>query len=235
MKKIKLISIAVLFLSVCSSFQMIAAQENTKSDQNSDVKIQQAIEQEKKAMVEQKKEQEDANKLLEEKQSEMDEAMKDIRVEVETSDQGDDAMKIFRRKGDRSFRFDEPFVFSSPRAEAFFGHEGGGDSESTTWNFSKTVKENSFTREYSFDVEKTANSVVMSVNGDCKAGEIRIKIIMPNGKNYSDIVIDEFGNLNWRKSFNISETENQDKAGEWKFKIESTKATGYFKISLQTY
>ena len=79
------------------------------------------------------------------------------------------------------------------------------------------------------------NTVVMAVNGDCKAGEIRIKIVMPNGKTYSDIVIDESGNLNLRKSFTISETENKDKAGAWKFEINSSKATGYFKISLQTY
>jgi hypothetical protein len=97
------------------------------------------------------------------------------------------------------------------------------------------VKENTFSRDYTFDVEKTVKNVLMSVNGDCKAGEIRIKIVMPNGKTYSDIVIDEFGNLNWRKSFNISETENQDKTGEWKFQVSSSKATGYFKISLQTY
>jgi hypothetical protein len=84
-------------------------------------------------------------------------------------------------------------------------------------------------------VEKTVSNVVMSVMGDCKAGDIRIKIVMPNGKNYSDIVIDESGNLNWRKSFAISETENQDKTGEWKFQITSNKATGFFKISLQTY
>ena len=75
----------------------------------------------------------------------------------------------------------------------------------------------------------------MSVMGDCKTGEISIKVITPGGKTYSDILIDEFGNLNWRKSFNISETENQDKAGEWKFKIDSNKATGFFRISLQTY
>jgi len=75
----------------------------------------------------------------------------------------------------------------------------------------------------------------MTVNGDCKAGEIRIKIIMPNGKTYSDVVIDEAGNLNWRKSFNITEEENKDKAGEWKYEIKASKATGFFKISLQTY
>jgi Zn-dependent metalloprotease len=115
------------------------------------------------------------------------------------------------------------------------GQAGDALRERTTWDFSKSVKENTFTRDYTFDVEKTVNSVVMSVMGDCKAGDIHIKIIMPNGKSYSDIIIDEFGNLNWRKSFSISETENQDKTGEWKFQIASNKATGFFKISLQTY
>jgi hypothetical protein len=111
----------------------------------------------------------------------------------------------------------------------------GGNNEKTTWDFSKSVKENSFSRDYTFDVEPTVNTVVMSVNGDCKAGEIRIRIVMPNNKTYSDILIDEYGNLNWRKSFTISEEENKDKAGPWKFQINASKATGYFKISLQTY
>jgi hypothetical protein len=111
----------------------------------------------------------------------------------------------------------------------------GGDVQRTTWDFSKTVKDNTFSQDYTFDVEKTSKSVVMSVMGDCKSGEIRIRIIMPNGKSYSDILIDESGNLNWRKSFTISEKENQDKTGDWKFQITSTKATGFFKISLQAY
>jgi len=111
----------------------------------------------------------------------------------------------------------------------------GGDSERTTWDYSKSVKEKTFSKDYSFEVEKTVKTVVMSVMGDCKSGEIHIKILMPNGKNYSDILIDESGNLNWRKSFTISETENQDKAGDWKFQISSTKATGFFKISLQAF
>jgi hypothetical protein len=177
---------------------------------------------------------EEATKVIKEQQAELEMAPEDIQSQIDAAGHAMDRVKIIDKRHDRSFQFDEPFVFSSPRVEAFYNYDSGGDSEGTTWNFSKSVKENTFTREYTFDVEKTANSVVMSVNGDCKAGEIRIKIIMPNGKNYSDIVIDEFGNLNWRKSFTISETENQDKAGEWKFKIESTKATGYFKISLQT-
>jgi hypothetical protein len=112
-------------------------------------------------------------------------------------------------------------------------HFSNGNSERTTWDFSKSIKESSFNRDYVFDVEKSAKSVVMSVSGDCKEGEIRIKIIMPGGKTFSEVVIDEFGNLNWRKSLTITDTENQDKTGAWKFEIKSSKATGYFKIFFQ--
>jgi hypothetical protein len=238
MKKIKVLLIVVILLSAGSSLNQLTAQEKTKAEKENEIRIQQKIELEKKAMIEHKKAQEDADRILDEKKESLDslnEDLQNIQVEVEALDKAGEPFRIFGRKGKRSFAFDEPFVISPPDVDSFYGHYMGGDSERTTFDFSKAVKENTFSRDYSFDVEKTVNTVVMSVMGDCKAGEIRIKIVMPNGKNYSDIVIDEFGNLNWRKSFTISETENQDKTGEWKFQIASTNATGFFKISLQTF
>ena len=142
-----------------------------------------------------------------------------------------------RSSGNAFDVFDEPMVVSPGPGgsgySVFYGR--GGDSERTTWDYSKQVKESTYTNDLSFDVDKKAKSVSMSLMGDCKSGQIRVKIVMPNGKIYSDIVIDESGNLNWRKSFTISEEQNKDKTGEWKFKIDAAKATGYFKISLQTY
>jgi len=234
MKKLNLFLIVIFLISIGSSFQQVTAQEKTKAEQENEVKIQQAIDQQKKVMAEQKRAQEEALQTLKEQQSELDNALKDVRVEVENAGKAGEAVRIYNQRGNRSFLNGEPFVFSAPDVQSFYGHSMG-DSERTTWDFSKSVKENTFSRDYTFDVEKSVNTVIMSVMGDCKAGEIRIKIVMPNGKSYSDIVIDESGNLNWRKSFTISETENQDKAGEWKFQIASTKATGFFKISLQTY
>jgi hypothetical protein len=233
MKKVKLLLIVVFLLAAGSSMQKISAQEKSKAEQEKEQKMLQAIDEQKKAMTIQKKAQKEAEAAIEDQNAAKEEAMKEIQVEVESAGRAGDAVRIYNQRGNRSFQYGEPFVFT-PGLEAYFGHSGG-DTERTTWDFSKSVKENTFARDYTFDVEKTVNTVVMSVMGDCKAGEIRIRIVMPNGKNYSDIVIDEFGNLNWRKSFTISDTENQDKAGEWKFQISSTKATGFFKISLQTY
>ncbi len=229
MKKIKVLLLTSILLFAGSFLVQTLAQEKSKEEQEKDLKMQQMIENQKKAMVDQKKAQDETVFEFKKQQQDMNDYMKDVQVQVEAAKKAGDEIKIYSPRGGRY----EQFVVS-PDME-FFGHAFGGNSEGTTWDFSKSVKESTFKKEYSFDVEKTASNVIMSVMGDCKAGDIDIKIIMPNGKSYSDIVIDENGNLNWRKSFSISETENKDKTGEWKFQIASNKATGYFKISFKTF
>ena len=241
MKKSNSVLIAVLLLVLPLFMQQVNAQKS-ESDKEKEKKIQMEIEQQKKTMSEQYKAQEDALKEAQqaqkEAQKELEKSMKDMDIEVLTEEfeGGDDGdvMRVIGRRGDRSYRFEQPMVWSSTGPGNFHTFTYGDNAQMTRWEFSKNIKEGSFSKEYGFDVEKTAKSVVMSVNGDCKDGEIRIKITMPNGKTYSEILIDESGSLNWRKSFSITDTENQDKAGEWKYQISASKATGYFKISLQT-
>ena len=244
MKKSGLFLIVLILLSAGSAFYQINGQEKSREDKDKEMKIQMAIEQQKKAMSEQNKAMSDQKKaqqeVLQDLQEQVSEAdsLKEFEIEVAVDADGKAPktmmIKTLDKRGDRIFRFDEPFI-SAPDGEDFYSHSFGRENESSRWEFSKSVKENTQSRDYSFDVEKSAKSVVMSVMGDCKSGEIRIKIVMPNGKVYSEIVIDEFGNLNWRKSFTISDSENQYKTGEWKFQIASKKATGFFKITLQTY
>lgn len=234
MKKLKVLFITIILLTAGTFAQQAAAQDKTKAEKEKEAQMEQSIAEQKKAMAEQKRALSELDVLKKEQEAAV---AGTIDAEIETLEGPE--VKVFtsrggRSSGTRNYAGPEPFAFAYSGGD-YFGHAFGGDEERTTWDFSKSVKESTFARDYSFDVEKTVNQVVLSVNGDCKAGEIRIKIVMPNGKDYSDIVIDEFGNLNWRKSFSISETENQDKAGEWKFKITSTKASGYFKISLQTF
>jgi hypothetical protein len=234
MKKFSLFLIVILLLSAASSFQQLAAQEKTKEEKEKELKIQQSIELQKKAMSDQKKAQSETEENLDNQKSEIDKALDAAKIEIDNANKERTKVFMTMPRGNRSYNFDDQFVFNGQDMEGFFGH-AMGDSERTTWDFSKTVKDNTFSRDYTFDVEKTSKTVIMSVMGDCKSGEIRIKIVMPNGKSYSDILIDESGNLNWRKSFSITETENQDKTGDWKFQISSTKATGFFKISLQAF
>ena len=240
MKKINTVLAAVLILASPVFVQQLSAQRSdTEKEKEKEIQI--AIEKQKKAMTDQKKAEDEMMKELQDQQIKMKRSLDEINVNVDVPDVpeppdagfDDNVVRIYGRRGDRSFNTGEPFMWSSgPGNTHTFVY--GDNGQMTRWEFSKNVKEGTFSKEYGFDVEKTAKSVVMSVNGDCKSGEIKIKITMPNGKTYSEILIDESGNLNWRKSFSISETENQDKAGEWKYQISAAKATGYFKISLQT-
>jgi type II secretory pathway pseudopilin PulG len=236
MKKRGLFLVFIFLLATGISFQRADAQDKSKEEKEKELQMQEAINAQKKAVADQKKAQEEAQKSLEEQKSVIEKAMKNYELIWNDTNRFNRQFRPYRDpedlRRDRPFYIGEPMMIT-PGIDVF--KHFNGESEGTTWDFSKYVKETTFSRDYTFDVESTANTVVMAVNGDCKSGEIRIKIIMPNGKTYSDIVIDDAGNLNWRKSFVISDTENKDKAGPWEFEINSQKATGYFKISLQTY
>ena len=240
MKRLIFILITLILISTLPSYQAATAQEKSKDEKEREFRMQEEIDAQKKAISEQKKLRELEEKELQIHQKDMEKALKEAQEQIKSADRYKYIFRGFEDGKPVPFEwqglehFDEPFVIT-PGVDRFHGDLSGADIEKSTWEFSKSIKEKSFSRDYTFDVESTANTVVMSVNGDCKSGEIRIKISMPNGKTYSDIAIDEFGNLNWRKSFTMSEEENQDKAGAWKFQISASRATGYFRISLQTY
>jgi predicted RNase H-like HicB family nuclease len=207
MKKYGIIAGIIFFAFLCQ-FQQLNSQEKTREEKEKE--LQEAIREQKRMMIERQKSDFEAQKRARE---EFEKAMKDL-----------------KEKGEGR-PFADPFMWPVPGD--IYRWYPNGNSEKSTWDISKSIKESSYSREYIFDVEASAKSVVMSVSGDCKEGEIGIKIIKPDGMTFSEIVIDQHGNLNWRKSLNISRTENQDKTGAWTFIINSSKTTGYFKIFFQ--
>jgi hypothetical protein len=237
MKKLLIILGAVLVIMILAAGP-VSAQNTNDLNKEQEKELIKAIEDQKKAMIDEKMVREKALEELQKQQEELNDKLRDFDADVQAGDSASDVdvptAPPFRWSS-RARSYTHAFPPFVNDMNAFDFHVFESDNESTTWDFSKKINDKSIKSEYTFDVEKTSNTVVMSVMGDCKSGEIRIKIQMPNGKTYSDVVIDEFGNLNWRKSFSISESENQDKAGSWKFIITSKDATGYFKISLQAY
>ena len=105
---------------------------------------------------------------------------------------------------------------------------------SETLEYRKTVKESTFTKELPFEVEEGAHNVSIAVSGACKEGEIRIKILMPGGKTYTEVLLDEYGSVNWKKSFSTNDEKSKERVGEWKFVISSKEATGNFSLSIRS-
>ncbi len=225
------IIILAIFSIISVSLSGQAANPQTKPKEEKEKQIQEAILEQKKAMAEKKAADEELQKLMEEQKANI-EKISEYAKSMEELNRPD---RIFRSNESvgRNFPFSSGEPFSGADWQRQFYHTYAGDAERTSWDFSKSMKASSFSRDYVIDVDPEVKNVAMSVFGDCKEGEIRIKIVMPNGKTYSDIVVDEFGNLNWRKSFTISESENKDKVGPWKFEIKSSKASGFFRISVQ--
>lgn len=210
-----------------------AAQAQTREERERELRMQEEFEIQKKAIADQKKAQEEYQKLIQEQNADTEKSLKEAKDIIERSERYKEFARDPKAQGS-PFPIPESLMHP-PGYDRPYGWFVRGDNERIAWDFSRSVKETTFSRVYAFEVEPTFKNAVLSVNGDCKAGEIRIKVFMPNGKLYSDILIDEFGNINWKKSFTISEEENRDKAGEWRFQVNATKATGFFKISLLTY
>ena len=110
---------------------------------------------------------------------------------------------------------------------------GSGSQTTTALQFTKSLKEATFTKDVKFDIDSDARKVSISISGSCKIGEVRIKILMPGGKNYTEVLLDEYGSVNWRKSFTIEEGD-KSKTGEWVFIINSKEATGNLAISIKS-
>jgi hypothetical protein len=231
MKRISFI-MAVSLISLLALPEQLYAQDKSREQRERELRIAEEIDAQKKAFAEQRRAKEIMEKALDSADLETESRVREALKHLDHADSRLKGMLGFPN-GDFPYFDAKPFVFS-PGPEGFNWFSPDNDSERTSWDIFKSVKEDSFSRDFNFVVD-LSKTVVMSVNGECREGEIRIKIGMPNGKVYSDIVIDEFGNLNWKKSFRVTEEENTDKAGEWKFQVHAVKASGFFKISVQTY
>jgi len=109
---------------------------------------------------------------------------------------------------------------------------GHASKPGSSWNYSRQVMEATFTNELTLSAGNETN-VNLSVSGDCAEGSIAVAIIMPDGKQLSEVVLDENGSLNWRKSFEAGEN-NGWKNGKWIFRVKAKDATGNLRISLNS-
>lgn len=108
------------------------------------------------------------------------------------------------------------------------------DKPGSSWNYSRQVVEATFINEFTMNAGEAFNDVSLAVSGDCAEGSISVAIIMPDGKQLSEILIDENGSLNWRKNFENAESDTW-KNGKWIFRINAKNATGNFRISMSAH
>jgi hypothetical protein len=247
-KMVQSVAIILVLLMVSAS---VSAQVTTPSA--ADKQKQEELAKQKEAEA-QKKKQEELTKLREyELQKKMQEAEQEMarhergpeyeralhdydairkRAEQMSEDYQMDIMKDMPLK---AFPEDKMFMYAVPYPEDLYiyndmGHSGKPGS---SWNYTRQVLEATFTNEFTMDAGGDDGNVNLSVSGNCAEGSISVAIIMPDGKQLSEVLIDENGSLNWRKSLEENE-ESKWKNGKWIFKIKAKNATGNFRISMNS-
>ncbi|MDF1559085.1 MAG: hypothetical protein P1P83_02645 [Bacteroidales bacterium] len=113
-----------------------------------------------------------------------------------------------------------------------YGSHGQVGKPGSSWNYSRQVMEATFTNEFTMSAGEETN-VNLSVSGGCAEGSMTVAIIMPDGKQLSEVIIDANGSLNWRKNFETDQG-NGWKNGKWVFKIKARNATGNLRISMNS-
>lgn len=180
------------------------------------------------------------SKELEELKKAQMEAEKDMQLDAarEYERQIRDIEEIRRRAEDMSRKSlivipeEGTWNMAVPHLDNFYFYDTYSSSKpGSSWNYSRQVMEASFTNEFTMDSGGEDGNVSLSVSGNCAEGSISVAIVMPDGKQLSEVVIDANGSLNWRKSFEENEGSNW-KNGKWIFRIRAKEATGNFRISM---
>jgi hypothetical protein len=154
------------------------------------------------------------------------------RAEAMSEDYQMDIMKDYSLK---ALPEDNMFMYAVPYPDDIYiyDHTGHSGKPGSSWNYTRQVLEATFTNEFTMDAGADDGNVNLSVSGNCAEGSISVAIIMPDGKQLSEVLIDENGSLNWRKSLEENE-ESKWKNGKWIFKIKAKNATGNFRISMNS-
>lgn len=207
-----LIMILLLFLPL-----MVSAQQKT-------------VDEKKKAELElqMKKQEEEARK----KQAEMER-----QIHIITESQAQKAEEI--EKAMKEARLNYSFALDEGTGWTTLGPEGtvrgfySPSPNSTSIEYSRRLQESTMKKDFVFDVDKDTKRASISVSGACEVGEIRIQIMLPSGKQYTEVLIDRYGSVNWNKTFTI-EDEKDEKIGTWKFIITTKEANGNFRLGLRS-
>lgn len=251
--KRKVLFITAAILAIMMSSTGVYAQEGTQKSTDEKQKQAEALKQaEAKKQAEFQKQQQVMNEEMKLKQAEIEAKRKEIQEKVAEIDalkdlEHDEMVWIYR--GDEGKRLRElygnpPVVVMPDMPEIpgidvrsfdnlyFYDGRSRGSKPGSSWNYSRQVMEATFTNEFTMSAGDERN-VNLSVSGDCAEGSIVVAIIMPDGKQLSEVILDENGSLNWRKNFEAGDN-NGWKNGKWTFRIKAKDATGNLRISMNS-
>lgn len=212
MKTIKHIGIiAGLIIFTLSTANMQAQSKKEQEDQKA------AQEAELKARKE----------MLEQQHAEMKER------EIEFREQQVHAEEMAREAARASSR--ARVVYRSPDDSDFSyfisSYDEGNQSQITLRN---TFKGGSDTSKGEFEVDETTRNFRLMIRGKVQSGEIRIRLLYPDGKVFKDQTINSSAEITLTQSIRIKEESESRYFGSWTYEVTNKEAMGDYSMSIST-
>jgi len=124
-------------------------------------------------------------------------------------------------------RLQEPF-------DVFVRSSGRSNERNSRMTLSKRYDGETVSKKGVFNIESPTTRLRLSIDGSVKSGTITVVVLLPDGKTFKTITIDDAADIQWSESINIKEGEKQYH-GNWKYEIATKAATGRYNLSINTY
>ena len=110
---------------------------------------------------------------------------------------------------------------------------GSGESNSRL-SLSKDYNGQSIDKQGTFEIDDDIRKLKLSIDGAVNSGSITVSLVLPDGKLYKSLTIDDSANIHWSESLTIKEDETKY-YGTWKYRITTKVADGSYHLSINTY
>ncbi len=121
-------------------------------------------------------------------------------------------------------------IHSGDGGYTFFTNQGKSSSQ---LRLTKRFEGESASNEGTFEVDETVHNINFTLNGKVRDGEIRVKLLLPDGKAFKDMQIDNSADIQYSQMIRIAENEKKY-YGKWTYKIEAVKADGTYSLQIST-
>ena len=99
---------------------------------------------------------------------------------------------------------------------------------------SKRYNGQSIDKQGTFEVEDDITKLKLSIEGQVNSGSITVSLILPGGKSYKSLTMDDSADIHWSESLNIKDGETKY-YGTWKYRITTKVADGSYHLSINTF
>jgi hypothetical protein len=110
----------------------------------------------------------------------------------------------------------------------------GSNEHNSRLTLSKHYNGQSIDKQGTFEVQDKITKLKLSIEGHVNSGSIKVSLILPDGKIYKSLTMDDSADIQWSESLNIKEDVTKY-FGTWKYRITTKVADGSYHMSINTY